>query len=393
MLEILKVSDKFNIKNSKDIVDDLLTINWIENDNLFVSENLFNSQKTFFIDTLYFTLHTSTEDINDIISISSILLSVDSSTLYDGYQVSGAIYGYNQKKQIRFSNGLIVLYGGQEKQGINFLFNGKCLQSILVHTILKNLYTNLDYTFKITRADFAVDTTEIPFSWFYNKFTKREYLSLSQFSNNTKYVNGDNQGTLYFGKRRKCECFIRIYDKGLEQKLLPNLWTRVEFECTGDFAPFIIDLFIDNCLQISDYFNKKLCFYQRRVSNMSRDGEQSKKWLKLISGSGQKVSMLRCDKSDSQYWIENSVAPTLKYFVTKYGQEWLDNLLDNTKISQNILQKQSNIELVKKQESENMDNLIAKYDNVTKFDRNSSDNVLNKAKKTKYNQISIDVAE
>lgn len=205
---------------------------------------------------------------------------------------------------------------------------------------------------KATRMDFAFNDMsrmfEIP--ELYQKLMTDEYTQKFK-SDPQYYADGKNGGsTIYFGSRSS-EVFFRFYEKDKEQakkhfvepEAIP-VKNRYEIELKQKRAQTMAEHVAngkDVASELLAYLRDYLQFYNQPVVGLDKKEiaklDQWQPWVVFLEQASivdfqaepKEVSM---DRSLS--WFINQVAPTLKGLIEYYGQEKIDEILDDTELSQ-----------------------------------------------------------
>lgn len=148
-------------------------------------------------------------------------------------RVKSPIPVYKDALQYGGDNGVKILYNAPERLGKHVLMTGKTLR------LLRNRDENaineiwdsiLDNKGKVGRVDIAVDlinTVVNPQS-----VLERLEAGLGVTDLENTFQLGENGGveTLYVGNWKSTSRKLRVYDKGIEQKVSDYAWTRIEYE-------------------------------------------------------------------------------------------------------------------------------------------------------------------
>lgn len=175
------------------------------------------------------------------------------------------------KRALLYKN-IWILYDGKEDMGIHVDCSSKNLGYITDILDIPLLQGNVKYT----RIDLACDVYNLSLfedcylnCKLHNFRTKRKKRSvIESFDTSTNKLNGR---TIYFGSRVS-SVYMRIYDKGLEQKVDED-WTRIELEIKGDSANNLAKLINSAPLDIIFFkiINNYFAFVDRTTcSNISR---------------------------------------------------------------------------------------------------------------------------
>lgn len=301
------------------------------------------------------------------------------------FTVSNGSYGY--KSSLRHNiYPITILYDGTENMGIHVNISGSGFSVALDAYInsLKEMSPWGTYCFeyreegylisylrylnenvKFTRIDLSIDDKGC------NYFSVDDVLNICNDGRcSTRFrsfrserecsFNGCVTGnTLYIGKRSS-ECFLRIYDKKLEQKSKLNNdvgyeWVRWELELKKNRAQAVVDhLLAGNCLGfvavgiLSNYFRVVIC----DDSNKTRCSTDPL-WAKFISGVEKlRLFVNRVSKtiSEKKNWIIKQCLPTISavcYFEHGDLGFILDHLSDalyrNSKSVLDIVFKENNV--------------------------------------------------
>ncbi|MBZ1516703.1 replication initiation factor domain-containing protein [Leuconostoc mesenteroides] len=266
-------------------------------------------------------------------------------------------YGYN----VAYSFGglsYITIYGKRDspESFIDFSGSGIRLMEMLLigQGLVWSHFINIALANggKATRMDFAFNDMsrmfEIP--ELYQKLMTDEYTQKFK-SDPQYYADGKNGGsTIYFGSRSS-EVFFRFYEKDKEQakkhfvepEAIP-VKNRYEIELKQKRAQTMAEHVAngkDIASELLAYLRDYLQFYNQPVVGLDKKEiaklDQWQPWVVFLEQASivdfqaepKEVSMDR-----SLAWFINQVAPTLKGLIEYYGQEKIDEILDDTELSQ-----------------------------------------------------------
>lgn len=226
---------------------------------------------------------------------------------------------------LQFSNGVKVFFNPiRESMGYNVVISGSVLSRFDVSNddISSWWFENEDYV-SLSRVDIAYDC-DIDFACFWDKYVVGEYVT--ELRDIRSYVDSENRGTLYFGKRSGRVMF-RFYDKKLEtvayakgrkekdrlRRELP-VWTRVEGQFRHDAAVQALQRFLDG--SIGSVFLGHLRFVENAdVSNLSRDSVVWQPFADLLGGDCMVKIVKMKNKQFNMEHFERNVVPQVKAFM------------------------------------------------------------------------------
>lgn len=299
----------------------------------------------FFLDWIQFTIKIDT-------AVPGVALAYFYKVVNVELEESKLAKGFNGYKQMcEFPSGIKVQFDGMDGMGINISIPGKALDSAHFYDSIEKIEQKLEALgrgYKWTRLDFAVDTFKYSFAVFYEKFLQKEYRCKYREGNIQQHVNANNRGTLYFGKRGSLTMF-RVYDKGLEQKT-NDIWTRIELESRDEACIQLLEAYKKD--QLDKYFLGHLDFVKERKSKMSRC-ETAEFYLEVLEGCGEKRKVQRNESDKTLEWFVKQVAPTVKALKKYYGQEFVDKIVDASKISNKQLKERFDLEILSPYEGVN----------------------------------------
>lgn len=259
----------------------------------------------------------------------------------------------------QFPNGIKVFFNPiRESMGFNVVISGSVLSRFQFSTddIFIWYSENEDYI-SLSRVDIAYDC-DIDFSLFYAKYEAGEYVT--ELRDIRSYVDSENRGTLYFGKRSGRVMF-RIYDKKLEtisnasgrkekDRLRCELpvWTRVEGQFRHDAASQALKYFLDG--SIGSVFLGHLRFVESiDVPNLSRDSVVWKPYSDLLGGCCMfKIVKLKNKKFNMEYF-ESNVVPQVKAFM-RLNPDLYNMILSSAVESRTTVEKLSFDDLLQSRE-------------------------------------------
>lgn len=228
--------------------------------------------------------------------------------------LSKSMQGY--KSGILYKN-MLILYDGKPNMGIHVDISAQGLHNIVNGCGYSYLQQNNNIT--ITRLDLAMDVKQMDLINTISmditlKNYKTRFKTYKIVKNYETYTNKVIGHTIYFGSRQS-NVFIRIYNKGLEQKIAAD-WTRIELEIKGKTAN---NTFKNNNLSdlptltrgiLTNYLN----FINRAsAKNISRCTLQPY-WAKILNDTQPlQISPKQVQKTIPQNveWLKKQVAKTL----------------------------------------------------------------------------------
>ena len=255
----------------------------------------------------------------------------------------------------QFSNGVKVFFNPiRESMGFNVVISGSVLSRFQISNddISSWYFENEDYI-SLSRVDIAYDC-DIDFSLFYAKYSAGEYVT--ELRDIRSYVDSENRGTLYFGKRSGRVMF-RIYDKKLETisnakgrkekdrlRCELSVWTRVEGQFRHDAAVQALKYFLDG--SIGSVFLGHLRFVEGiDVSNLSRDSVVWEPYSDLLGGCCMyKIVKLKNKRFNIEYF-ETNVVPQVKAFM-RLNPDLYNMILASAVESRTTVEKLSSDELL-----------------------------------------------
>lgn len=293
----------------------------------------------YFVDYLQFTIHYDT----DIPGRAAAYFYKYVNLEIEECQIEKGMHGY--KQSLKFPSGIRVLFDGMPGMGIHVILPGTSLKNehleFNVFEIIEKLRAdNMQYN--ISRIDVAIDT-DVDFSEFYRQYKKGCYLCRYSKKSMKSVLNTENRGTLYFGKRGG-NTMIRIYDKALEQDVADKVWTRVEMECRNDACEQAIEALKDGT--IKNYFYGHLRFIQKKVDNTVR-AKDCDWWVNMLERPNERVRFKRQEKDNTLEWFITQVAPTVKALRKYYGNDYVENIIKDSKISKRQIKERFDLRIVK----------------------------------------------
>jgi DNA relaxase NicK len=292
----------------------------------------------FFLDWIQFTIKVDT-------AVPGVALAYFYKVVNVELEESKHTKGFNGYKQMcEFPSGIKVMFDGMDGMGINVSIPPKALDSAHFYDSIEQIEERLEVLgrgYKWTRLDFAVDTYKHDFSVFYDKYLAKEYRCKYRDQNIRQNVDANNRGTLYFGKRGSLTMF-RIYDKGLEQGT-EDIWTRVELESRDEACIQLLEAYKKG--ELNKYFLGHLDFVKERETNMSRC-ETAEFYLEVLEGGAEKRKVQRDESDKTLEWFVKQVAPTVKALKKYYGQDFVDKIVDGSKISNRQLKERFDLEIL-----------------------------------------------
>ena len=260
---------------------------------------------------------------------------------------------------LQFSNGVKVFFNPiRVSMGYNVVVSGSVLSrfQLLVDDIA-SWYAENDGYISLSRVDIAYDC-DIDFARFWDKYVAGEYVT--DLRDIRSYVDSNNRGTLYFGKRSGRVMF-RIYDKALEtvscakgrkekdrlRRELP-VWTRVEGQFRHDAAVQALRCFFDGT--IGSVFLGHLRFVDSiDVSNLSRDGVVWGPYADLLGGYSMSKILKIKNKQFNMDYFETNVVPQVKAFM-RINPELYNMILSTASESRTTVEKLTADELLQSRE-------------------------------------------
>lgn len=202
-------------------------------------------------------------------------------------------------------SGLRISISELNTQGVMLVFSGRTLNYFPSKmALLDNL---IEYGFKITRIDFAMDMLDLDVDA--GASIDEQYRGLSKSNKRritTHQSNGQMTG-LNIGSRQS-EFYMRIYDKGIEQGVVAN-WLRCEIEIKGTAShPYALA-----------YSAKGSSSYLVKMLEMT-DGQDTLirdiMSANVLDESPYETITLERGKSNTSGWLHTQVFPALvKYAV------------------------------------------------------------------------------
>lgn len=249
---------------------------------------------------------------------------------------------------LQFSNGVKVFFNPiRESMGYNVVISGSVLSRFLIAIDdIASWWGENDGYVSLSRVDIAYDC-DIDFSRFFDKYVAGEYVT--ELRDIRSYVDSDNRGTLYFGKRSGRVMF-RVYDKALEtvssakgrkekdrlRRELP-VWTRVEGQFRHDAAVQALQYFLD--CSIGSVFLGHLRFVDDiDVSNLSRDTVVWQPYVDLLGGCCMSKIVKLKNKQFNMYHFEKNVVPQVKAFM-RMNPELYNMILASASESRTTVEK------------------------------------------------------
>ncbi len=294
----------------------------------------------YFLDFLSFTLKIDTEIPGIALSYfyKYVPLEIEEGELFNG------IDGYN--KGIKFPSGIKVLFAGKiTGMGIHIILPGLGLKSEHLQFDVFELIAKLKkdkMPYNISRIDVAVDT-DVDFSYFYNKFVKKQYVCRYNDRSIRQVVDANLRGTLYFGRRGGLTMF-RVYDKALEQEVTDGrIWTRIEMECRNEACEQIIEALKNDT--VKNYFLGHLRFIKRRMNEMKR-AKTTDTYLRILEQPIERMKVHAKKSDNTLEWFVSQVAPTVKALKKDYGEEYIDKIIDEAKISKRQIKDRFKLEVI-----------------------------------------------
>lgn len=292
----------------------------------------------FFIDYLQITLKEDTDNLRFVVKEFFKFFPLE----IEEFDIIKSMFGYT--KVIKFPCGVTICFDGLPGMGIFIQISGSALSSShfdnfnIFETIDKLKKYNVDYS--ISRVDVAIDI-EKDFKWFYDKYIQG--LFVSRYRSYKSYLDQNNRGTLYFGKRGN-NTFFRIYDKGLEQNVDFN-WVRIEMECRGkDSCEQLLEAMKEG--NVNCVFMGHLRVVEKIEKNLSRM-KTDKEWMEMLNNPKERIKVKRLEKDSTLFWLENQVAPTLKALILEYGNEFIEKIINESKVSKNQIRKRNKLKVIK----------------------------------------------
>lgn len=299
----------------------------------------------YFVDYISFTIHVDTAIPGMAMAFfyKYVNLEIEEGNLQHGMN------GY--KQSIVFPSGIRILFDGAPGMGVHVIVPGLGLKSehldFNVFELVGKFKTD-GMKYNISRIDVAIDS-DIDFGYFLNKFNRKQFDCRYSEDNIKKYVDVNNRGTLYFGKRGGMTMF-RIYDKAKEQGV-DGVWTRMEMECRGDACEQIVEAL--RASEVNKYFLGHLRFVNQRCSDMSR-AITCKRYLEMLENPAERKKVHKKKGDNTLEWFVSQVAPTVKALEKEYGNDYIRRVIDDAKISRRQAKERFDIRVLNNSEGVNI---------------------------------------
>ena len=261
--------------------------------------------------------------------------------------------------------GIKVYYNPAEKReemGYNVVISGTILRECDLTAVQVRewiAFTLCDYKYQFSRIDVAIDS-EIDFSYWLDKYHKREFLSKARVFSTV--LDENNRGTIYIGKR-SARCMVRIYDKKNEQacrlkgydkaKFMSQIgdksWTRFELQIRHNTACYAaINALIND--KINEYFVGYLKFVNTfdGLTNKSR-AEIDDLYKDVMNCEKGRTFMKITSTEVNYYHLEQIVYPQVKAVAIKYPALHV-RLMESSDPSKTLVAKFDHDELAAKRE-------------------------------------------
>ena len=280
--------------------------------------------------------------------------------LQSGYdlfiQRDGGRFGYSITYAFA-GQAFITVYGKKDApeslitvsgQGIRILENMLMQQD---RNIFDFLSLALDNGGHVTRIDYAFNDMERIFNIFdlYKIVEAKRYTQ--KFRSEPTFIgNGQSGGaTMYFGSRSG-QVFFRFYEKDKEQatkRHIPHeeigIKNRYEIELKQDRAQTLAQHLVEKRKvgpELFAYFQEYVRFYDVPVDKMAqKEIDKLQQWApwraflqqaSVVEYVAQPVDLSMARSLD---WFITQVAPTLKALILYFGQETIDEIIDDAELS------------------------------------------------------------
>jgi len=189
------------------------------------------SRKSVTLDWLAYTIHWNTEYLHS----QGHWPSPESIADVASFRVTQWIHtkplhGYTWAVSAADNAGLRVM--GSERNspmGVHVSWSGQALATVNPRALLRQV---LNVGGSVRRIDLAFDVAEdVDFRALYNQLANGEVTTRAR---QHQIIESNTGTTIYVGSRTS-DRFLRIYDKGAEQRT-NDMWTRIELECKSDYA-------------------------------------------------------------------------------------------------------------------------------------------------------------
>lgn len=233
------------------------------------------------------------------------------------------------KKQIFFNN-ITVCYDGNEDMGTHIILSGQGCRQFEVDESLLDLIKRINVIEgKVTRIDLALDDKKgnlIEFDNLLEDIIKGNIVSRWKTSTEIikRNLKGEREGrTINLGSRTS-NCFLRIYDKRLEQKT-KDTWYRIELEIKKENAEELQKIINKN--NAGELMQGILKNYMRIVVPNGKDKNKSRwktaeYWEKIVENVA-KVRLARKGEEKSieqlKNWIETQVGASMAVVAINEG--------------------------------------------------------------------------
>lgn len=281
--------------------------------------------------------------------------------LQSGYdlfiQRDGGRFGYSVTYAFA-GQSLITVYGKKDAPESLITVSGqgiRILENLLMQqgrNIFDFLSLALDHGGHVTRIDFAFNDMDRIFNIFdLYKIVEEKHYTQKFRSEPTFIGNGQSGGaTIYFGSRSG-QVFFRFYEKDKEQatkRHVPHeeiaIKNRYEIELKQERAQALARHFVQTHQvgpELFAYFQEYVRFYDVPVDKLTKkEIEKLQQWApwraflqkaSVVDYSAQPVDLSMARSLD---WFISQVAPTLKALIQYFGQETIDEIIENAELSQ-----------------------------------------------------------
>lgn len=224
-----------------------------------------------------------------------------------------AVHGYNMAVTNTYLT-RVQWHTTRKEMGVYCQYSGLCLNVHVNNGIEKEhiLKHHVERDNKFTRLDVALDVLDS------NLNIRSLAAQLKRGTAKTRFktwnlLDGSTGQTLYMGSRQS-ELFLRIYDKGMEQKDGSN-WKRIELEMKGTRA---------------QQFAKATA---RRTNNETAEATRAAikhlvdfngpTWATIVGDIAIGLAKAKEGQTDTVAWLLGSVAPAMGKHIAKYGDNGL----------------------------------------------------------------------
>lgn len=239
--------------------------------------------------------------------------------------------GFNRyREQIRFENGLQVLYDGyEEKMGCHFILSGTPLKELSkIIDLDKLIYKIYSYNGKFSRLDLAIDINENVLKHLIDKVMNLDFTTRVDIDKNVKiFMSPRTNQTIYIGKRGNNK-MVRIYNKADQQNVKFN-WTRYEMEIKENEE--ILKVFnLINEKKINDYMKSFFRIVDKKIVGHSEREKIDKIYNKFFENEIPTQFEYEIKKSNKFIeWIRYSVIRTIAEIYNKMDKEEFINMLED----------------------------------------------------------------